>query len=133
MVLVDIGNSFFPDVDKVLNLSNEIVVAVEPHPITVLRTKALIDELHEKGFGKSRAISVVLVNRIRSDVQMSWTQVQESLGQQVSYVISPYPEMAYQAATRAMPIIQLQPEGLISQQYGNVAEFLSHLVHKQTN
>lgn len=132
LVLLDIGNAFFPNIDKVFNICNELVVAVEPHPITVLRTKSLLTELHEKGYGKSKAISVVLINRIRSDVQMSWTQVSEVLEQQIKFVISPYPEMAFQAATRALPIIQIQPEGLTAQQYGNVADFLAQSIHKKS-
>ena len=114
-----------------MNLCNEVVVAVEPHPVTVSRTKFLLEDLNEKGFGKSRLITTVLINRIRSDVQLTWTQVQETLEQPVANIISPSPEMAYQAAIRYNPIILLQPDGLISQQYGNVAASLAQHIHKR--
>jgi MinD-like ATPase involved in chromosome partitioning or flagellar assembly len=131
MVLLDIGSYFFPGLDRVLALCNEVLLVVEPHPTTVSRTKTLIEELYEKGFGKSRLITTVLINRIRSDTQLSWTQVQEALEQPVSQVISPVPEMAYQAALHFTPISMLQPDGLTAQQYGKVADVLAQRIHKK--
>jgi pilus assembly protein CpaE len=131
MVLLDIGSYFFPGIDRILALCNEVLLVVEPHPTTVSRTKTLIDELYEKGFGKSRLITIVLINRIRSDIQFSWTKVQEALEQPVSLVISPVPEMAYQAGLRFTPISLLQPDGLTAQQYGKVADVLAQHIHKK--
>ena len=131
MILLDIGSYFFPGIDRILALCNEVLLVVEPHPTTVSRTKTLIEELYEKGFGKSRLITTVLINRIRSDIQFSWTQVQEALEQPVSQVISPVPEMAYQAALRFIPISMLQPDGLTAQQYGKVADVLAQRIHKK--
>ncbi len=131
MVVLDIGNNFFPGIDRILALCNEVVVVVEPHPITVMRTKALLQDLIEKGFGKSRLITTVLINRIRSDMQMSWTQVQEALEQPISQIISPVPEMAYQAAIHFVPISIQQPDGLTNQQYKKVADVLAERVRKK--
>ena len=130
LVILDIGVNFFPGIDKVLALSNEAVVVVEPNPITVMRTKTLIEDLYDRGFGKSRLMTIVLINRVRSDVQLSWTQVQEALGQPISQVISPVPELAFQAALRTTPMVQLQPSGLTAQQIGKVADLLEQHIRK---
>jgi Flp pilus assembly CpaE family ATPase len=131
MVMLDIGNNFFPGIDKILALCNEAVLVVEPNPITVMRTKTLLDDLYDRGFGKSRLISLVLINRVRSDVQLSLTQVQEALGQPVSQVISPAPELAYQSALRTTPMILVQPNGLTGQQFGKVADLLEQHIRKK--
>ncbi len=131
MVILDIGNNLFPGIDKVLALCNEAVLIVEPNPITVMRTKALLDDLYDRGFGKSRLMTIVLINRVRSDIQLSWTQVQEALGQPVSQVITPAPELAYQAALRTSPMILVQPNGLTAQQIGKVAELLEQHIRKK--
>jgi Flp pilus assembly CpaE family ATPase len=130
MVILDIGVNFFPGIDKVLALSNEAVLVVEPNPITVMRTKTLIEDLYDRGFGKSRLMTIVLINRVRSDVQLSWTQVQEALGQPISQVISPVPELAFQAALRTTPMVQIQPSGLTAQQIGKVADLLEQHIRK---
>ncbi|HEX7432033.1 MAG TPA: response regulator [Anaerolineaceae bacterium] len=131
MVILDIGINFFPGIDKVLALSNEAVIVVEPNPITVMRTKVLLEDLYDKGFGKSRLMTIVLINRVRSDIQLSWTQVQEALGQPVSQVISPAPELAYQAALRTTPMILVQPTSLTAQEIGKVADLLEQHLRKK--
>ena len=131
MVLLDIGSYFFPGIDRILALSNEVLLVVEPNPTSVSRTKVLIDELYEKGFGKSRLITTVLINRIRSDIQLSWTQVQEALELPVSLIISPVPELAYQSAIRFIPMAMLQPDGLTAQQFGKVADLLAQRIRKK--
>ena len=64
----------------------------------------------------------------RADAQLSIIQMQEILGIPVAQVIPPAPEMAYQAANRNIPLIQVAIGGLISQQYGLLAERLSQRV-----
>src|SRR5450759_5746211 len=131
MVILYICINFFPGIDKVLALSNEAVIVVEPNPITVMRTKVLLEDLYDKGFGKSRLMTIVFINRVRSDIQLSWTQVQEALGQPVSQVISPAPELAYQAALRTTPMILVQPTSLTAQEIGKVADLLEQHLRKK--
>jgi Flp pilus assembly CpaE family ATPase len=123
LVFVDIGDYFFPGIDRILALCNEVLVVVEPHPITLMRAKPLLEDLKEQGFGKSRLMTLVQNNRVRSDVQLTWTQVQDALEAPVQQVISSAPELAYQGALRNLPMMVVPPEGLVSQQYVKLAEF----------
>lgn len=120
-VLLDLGSSYTPMVDKVLNHCDDIILLVEPHPHTITHTKALIQDLSAKGFGQGR-FKVILVNRNRTDVQVHWTQIQEELGLNLAVIITPAPELHYQASVRNMPVIQLQPDSLTAQQYNKLAE-----------
>jgi DNA-binding response OmpR family regulator len=122
LILLDIGTNAHLALDEVLNLCKEVVVVTEPFPGTVQRTKQLIEDLKMRGFGKSKLITLVVINRIRADVQLSITQVQDALGQQVAQVIPPAPEVSFQAATRNLPMIQVQIGGLLSLQYNRLAE-----------
>lgn len=117
--LLDLGTSVTPINEKVLPLCNEVIVVVEPAPNTVKQTRELLQTLASMGFGQGR-LRIVLINRTRSDVQMSWTQVQEELGQNLAVIITPAPEALYQAALRGTPLILLQPEGLTAQQIGKL-------------
>ncbi len=123
--LLDIGANILPGIDKVLELCNETILVVEPMPNTITRTKVLLDDLADKGFSKSRILTLVLINRIRSDIQMSWTQVQEAIGIPITSIITPAPELAYQACTRSTPMILAQPDGIIAQQYVKIATALA--------
>jgi len=124
MSLVDIGANLFPGVEKVLAQCTQLMVVVDPNPVTVAHTKSLLLELTPQEFGKTRPITLVLLNRQRIDLQVSRTQIQDELGLPVEMVISPAPELAYQAVLRHTPLAQMQPEGLIAQQFGLIANHL---------
>lgn len=124
-IILDIGSNILPGVDSILSLCNEIIIAVEPMPNSVTRTKLLLEDLIEKGFTKSRVLTLVLINRIRSDIQLSWTQVQEALGIPITSIITPAPELAYQACTRNTPMILAQPDGIVAQQFIKIASTIA--------
>ncbi len=120
-VLLDLGSSLNPMADKVVSLCNEVLVVVEPVPQSVLQTKALFDDLLEKGI-RSDNVSVVLVNRVRSGMQLSWSQVQDQLGRTVSVIFTPAPDLAYQASLKNIPMVLQQSDSLTAQQYAKLAE-----------
>jgi pilus assembly protein CpaE len=122
LVLLDIGTNYIPGYEMLLGHCNEVVVVTEPFPASVQRTRSLIDDLATIGFGRSKLLTVVSINRIRADVQLSITQMQEVLGVPIAQVIPPAPEIAFQAANRNIPLIQVQIGGVVSQQYSNLAE-----------
>jgi CheY-like chemotaxis protein len=133
LLLLDIGASFLPIIDKVLDQCKEVILVTEPYPSTVQRTNVLIEDLAKKGFGKSKLLNIVIVNRVRADVQLSITQVQEMLGQPVTQVIPPAPELAFQAGLRSIPLTLVQPDGLITQQFGRMADTILQRVRSERN
>lgn len=120
-VILDLGASLTPLAEKVVPNCNEVIVIVEPVPHTVLQSRLLIDELTGKGVGEGN-ITVVLVNRFRSGVQMTWSQVQEQLKHNITVIFTPAPELTYQAAVNGIPVILQQPDSLSAQQFQKLAE-----------
>lgn len=120
-IVLDLGVSLTPMNEKVLPLCDEVIVVVEPVPQTLSQSRALLDDLIAKGIGEGR-INVVLVNRIRSGMQLSWSQVQEQLGRNVSVIFTPAPELAYQASINNVPMVIQQPDSLTAQQFTKLAE-----------
>jgi len=125
MVLLDIGVPVLPKIERVLASCDEILLITEPFPGSLRSTKRYMQELSNFGFGKSKLLTVVMINRIRADIQLTITQVQEAIGQPVAQVIPPVPEIAYQAALQFLPLVKLQPDGLIAQQYRRLAEIIA--------
>jgi hypothetical protein len=83
-----------------------------------------LQEIETLGFGKSRKVTAVAVNRARSDIQLTLPQMQEALGIPVAILMPPAPELAYQAATRSTPLSLLQPDSLLSQQFTRLTDLL---------
>ena len=123
-IILDLGVGLNPISDKVVNQCDELVVALEPVPYTILRTRLLMDELIGKGFGEGR-LSVVLYNRLRSEFQLSLAQVQEQFKFPITIVFTPAPEVTYQAAKSNIPLVLLHPDNLTSQQFNKLAETIS--------
>lgn len=122
LVLLDIGTNFLPGFDAIINQCNELILVTEPFPAGVQRTRLMIEDLNARGFGRGKLLTLVSVNRIRADVQLSIMQMQETLGIPVTQIFPPSPEMAFQAANRSIPLIQVQIGGVISQQFSSLAE-----------
>lgn len=121
-LFIDIGSPTNPNWRTLLGFCNQVILVVDPDPITMRRSKALMNEFGKLGIGKSRRVTPVAVNRARSDIQLTLPQMQEALGQNVSILIPPAPELAYQAATRSTPLSLMQPESLLSQQIKRLAD-----------
>ncbi len=120
-VVLDLPPAIDPISAKVMPLCDQVILIVEPSPHTITQTKSMLDEMINMGIGEGR-IDLVLVNRIRSGVQLSWSQVQEQIGKNISVIFTPAPELAYQASVHNMPIAIQQPESLTAQQFRKLAE-----------
>jgi CheY-like chemotaxis protein len=123
-LLIDLNSPANPNWRTLIATCNEAILVVDPDPTTIRRSKSLLTEFETLGFGKSRKVTPVAVNRARSDIQLTLPQMQEALEQPVAILIPPAPELAYQAATRSTPLSLLQPESLLTQQFTRLADLV---------
>lgn len=128
LVVLDIGTSFHPGFNAILNKCNELIMVVEPQPVPIKRSKLLASELHLKGFGSLKTMSTVTVNRTRSDIVLNISQVEQILGYPAVMGFPPVVEQAYRAADRAIPLIMVQPEGIIAMQFVTLASQINERV-----
>jgi pilus assembly protein CpaE len=130
LILVDIGCISLPNTEKIISQCDELMIVTEPIPSSIHSTRMLMDDLAEMGYGKNKLLTIVLSNRVSTDVKLSVTHVQEMLGQPVTQIIPPAPEQAYQAVTRNLPMVNVQPEGFVSMQYHKLADSILPRVRK---
>ena len=128
LVVLDIGTNFLPAYNVVIDICDEIIIVTEPHPNSVKRTRYLLDDLRSKGFGSSKVMTVISVNHTRSDMVLSMSDIEKEIRQTVTLGIPPSTELSYQAAIRSIPMVQVQPESLVAQQFENLAEKISKRV-----
>jgi DNA-binding response OmpR family regulator len=130
-IVLDLGPGIPPITNKVLNSCDELVVLLESHPYTIMRTKVLVDELTQRGFGEGR-INVVLYNRVRSEFQIPVAQVQEQFKHGITIVFTPAPELIFQASKNNIPLVIQHPDNLTSQQFAKLAENIAKHVRQKT-
>jgi CheY-like chemotaxis protein len=119
-IILDLGSSLPPISQAATSECDEIIVILEPVPQNVRQTKKIIQDLLDLGIAESR-IRFALVTRLRSSVQMNWSQVQEELGYKISTVFTPAPELAYQSAAANQPMVIQQPGSITAQQFDKLA------------
>jgi pilus assembly protein CpaE len=129
-IVMDFGPGLPPATEKMISLCDDMIVVVDPSPYTVLRTKVLIDELTERGIGEGRML-ITLINRIRTEMQISWTQVRDQLGHDLAVAFTPAPELIYQAAKNNQPAVTVQPDSLTTQQFTKLADTIIKHVHQE--
>jgi DNA-binding response OmpR family regulator len=121
-VVLDIGTNYLPNFYHIVDMCNELVVIIEPQPITVKRTRLLFDDLKQASVLSTKKLTLVMNSKARTDSSFSVSQVEDILGQSVVLGIPPVPELSYQAAIRSIPLFSVQPGSLISQQYMALAD-----------
>jgi CheY-like chemotaxis protein/MinD-like ATPase involved in chromosome partitioning or flagellar assembly len=123
-IVLDLGMGLPPFVQRLLPMINELIIVVEGNPKTISHTRALIDDLIEFGADKDH-IAAVLNNRVRSESQMPWSEVQEQLGHSISATLTPAPELFAQASRLKTPAVLCQPDSLTSQQINKLVEWIT--------
>jgi pilus assembly protein CpaE len=125
--LLDLGDGLSPENKRLLAISDHVVVCLEPQHVAVALAEQMLQELHGLGLGTMRT-SVVMNNRTPSSLQTSWQTVQQTLQKEVLAIISPAPELAYQANEEQLAMVQLQPDSMIAGQFRKLGEDLLALV-----
>lgn len=123
-LVIDMGNCLAPYIEHIANLIDHLIIVVEPSPNNLIHSKVLVENLISSGIGEGR-IKFVMVNKARSGIQLTLSQVQDQLGQPVLVVFTPAPELAYQSSISGNPIVLLQPDSITTQQFTQLAEKLA--------
>ncbi|MGA2504343.1 MAG: response regulator [Anaerolineales bacterium] len=120
-LVLDLGAGLRPMIQKLLPMCNILLVLVEPVMNSVIYSKALITDLADLMGGKQN-IHAIVVNRIRSDTQLTMTQMEEILGKTPLIAITPAPELIYTAARMKTTAFAANPDSLTTQQFTKLAE-----------
>jgi pilus assembly protein CpaE len=123
-VLLDLGSNLFPATQSLAKLCDQVLIVVEPTPTNINQTRALIDDLATMGIGERR-FQAVLINRVRSSIQLNWKQVENELGYKIDNVFTPAPELAFQAAASNMPMVVQQSGTITTQQFEKLASAIT--------
>jgi pilus assembly protein CpaE len=130
--VVDLGSMLTPTISRVQREMDQMVVVVEPTSIGMSMTRELLQELDAGRSGATR-VHLVVVNRFQSTMQTPWHEVEQFLNQEIRAIISPAPELAFQAANAGTPMVMFQPNAVFSSQLAKLAQDLKVRVQGLTS
>jgi pilus assembly protein CpaE len=129
-ILLDLGSMAFPDMEKVLEQCQELIIPLDAFPPTVQRTRILLETLKDFGFGKNKPVTLVSYKRARSETELSMSQLQDMAGQPISLRFPSAPETAFNANLHSVPVVTHQPDGSLALQFGALADTIVQRVGK---
>ena len=120
VVILDLGARLDEGVQAALQLCSRVVLLIEPQRTSVLLAQALLAHLEKIGIGPDKVVSVV-VNRTPSAASLSKGAIGGLLGRDIVVVITPAPEVAFQATDQGAPISMVHPANIVSDQFRQLA------------
>ncbi len=123
-LLIDLGAGLNRLSARVIREVNQLILTVEPNRVSLALAHNLLQEIQQIGLSES-AISVVIINRSSVNAQIPWQEAERLLGVPVAALISPVPELAFQAIEAGVPIVRLQPEAVVVSQFNKLVEELA--------
>ncbi len=120
-VLIDLGPGLNRLSARILREVNLTILTVEPTRIAMAMARNLLDEIRQLGIDDN-GIFITVINRTPSGVQFSWQEAERILGTNNIAMISPAPELAFQAAEAGVPLVRYQPDAIIVSQFSKLTE-----------
>ena len=124
-VLLDLGVGLGETNRRLLLGCYQVVVPVEPQRVSLTLAQALLSELTGSLNLARHRIKVVLVNKSPAATAFAKETVEGVLQHDLAGIVTPAPDLAFQAAERGVPMVMVQPTGLVAQQFRTIAEHLA--------
>jgi CheY-like chemotaxis protein len=119
-LVLDLGAGLTALVQKLAASCNLLYVIAEPVTNALTHSRLLMNDLIEMGVPKGN-IQFIVVNRVRSDTQLSMPQMENQLGQTPVVAITPAPELIFSATRMKTLAIDSRPDSLTAQQFTKLA------------
>ena len=121
IVAADLGAGLSRLSARLLQELDHLTLVVEPNRITLTLARDMLQEIEQAGLTRTR-VSAVLINRAQSSLQVPWQEAEQLLNHEMTAIISPAPELAFQAAEAGLPIVLFQPNSIVANQFSKLAE-----------
>jgi MinD-like ATPase involved in chromosome partitioning or flagellar assembly len=126
-LLLDLGVGLGEVNRRILPQCDHVVVAIEPNRISLTLAQTLLGEMTASLNLARHRISLVLVNKAPSAATFAKDTIEGLLQHDLVGVVTPAPELAFQAAEQGKPMVMRQPRSLVAQQIRTITEHLVNI------
>jgi pilus assembly protein CpaE len=120
----DLGAGLTPTVTRLQKEMDQLVVVVDPMPLTLNMAREVLNEIDALRPDNSKS-QIVVVNRAASSSIPTWQEVEQILGREIRATISLASELVSQALHANTPVVIYQPTAIASSQLVKLTEELS--------
>jgi len=120
-LVLDLGSGVREVVTEVLKHCHLVILITELEAVSLKLARKALEQLDELGIRGNR-VSIVGVNRARSAISFTKSELEDFLGSELLGIITPAPELCFQANKDGIPIVFGQPHTLTAEQFMEVAK-----------
>jgi CheY-like chemotaxis protein len=124
-LLLDLGIGLGEVNRRLLPRCHHVVVCIEPVRTSLALAEMLLSEMHTVLNLPQYKVSLVLVTKAPSAASFTKETIEGLLKHDLSGVITPAPELAFQSSDQATPMVLLQAGTLAAQQFQAIANHLA--------
>jgi pilus assembly protein CpaE len=124
-VLLDLGVGLAEPNRYILPMCHQIVVTIEPQRMALTFAQTLLVEMTQSLEIPNHRIGLVMVNKAPSGATFTKDAIVGLLLRELIGIVTPAPDVAFQAGERGIPIVVMEPESLVARQFRNIAEHLA--------
>ena len=122
LVILDVGTPFHPAFSMISDNCDEFILVTEPQPTSARHAQSLAQELSNNFRGTTKTLNIVTLNRNQSNRVLSQNEVEQIIGQPVVLNFPAAIDLVYNATGHFIPLVIAEPEGIIAQQFKQLAE-----------
>jgi CheY-like chemotaxis protein/MinD-like ATPase involved in chromosome partitioning or flagellar assembly len=123
-LVFDLGTGLTDGNKYLLSVCHYIVVTIEPQRMALNLAQVLLNEMSRSLEIPAQKIGLVMVNKAPSGATYTRDNISELLQHNLIAIVTPAPELVFQAGERAIPLVTMQPDSLAARQFRMVAEHL---------
>jgi len=123
-LLLDLGVGLGEANRCILPECHQIVVTIEPERVALTLAQSLLGEMTTSLNLTHHRINVVLVNKTPSATTFTRDTIEGLLQHDLAGVVTPAPDLAFQAIEHGIPMVMAQPDSLVAQQFKAIMEHL---------
>jgi pilus assembly protein CpaE len=120
--IFDLGSGLGAITNRLQREMDQIVLVVEPNQVALAMARDTLSELDPSNSGR---VHVVIVNRVQTNQQTPWHEIEQALGQELRAIIAAAYDQAFQAMKAGVPMVIYQPNAVVSSQIIKLSEELN--------
>jgi pilus assembly protein CpaE len=128
IVILDLGSQVSPTVRQLSGRCDHVIFVTEADETSLHLTQVLLQKEKERealGTRSDALLHIVVVNRVRTAVALTRTDIEKTLDRELLGFITPAPELFRQGAREGQPVILIQPEGQHANTFRQLTEALT--------
>jgi pilus assembly protein CpaE len=124
-LLIDLGSGLAEPNCYILPMCHQVIVTIESQRMALTLAQSLLNEMAKSLEIPTHKTSLVMINKAPSGFSFTKDSITGLLQRELIGIVTPAPDVAFQAGERGIPMVIMEPDSLVARQFRTLAENLA--------